>query len=187
MIHPDDELGLACLGVWSDVSSASREYPACIPAGTPVYQPVQPDSPASNQPEYAMLLLPSPPLPPTRPGEPAAAGEAAVDTARSPRGQRPTSPQHARFRSASTGTGLRPHPSKARPHSRPHTPTDAAAIARIVKNAKQEKPSCETIVNYKKGGVKFLNQVQIKPLYDENDELAAFMSMLTEVDESEQA
>jgi PAS domain S-box-containing protein len=65
--------------------------------------------------------------------------------------------------------------------------TDAAAIARIVKNAKQEKPSCETIVNYKKGGVKFLNQVQIKPLYDENDELAAFMSMLTEVDESEQA
>ena len=128
VIHPDDELGLACVGVWSDVSSASREYPACIPAGPPVYQSVQPDSPASNQPEYAMLL-PSPPLPPTRPGEPAAAGEAAVDTARSPRGQRPTSPQHARFRSASTGPGLRSHPSKARPHSRLHTPTDAAAMA----------------------------------------------------------
>lgn len=62
--------------------------------------------------------------------------------------------------------------------------TDAAAIARIVNNAKKEKASCETIVNYKKGGVKFLNQVHIQPVYDENDELAAFMSMLTEVDES---
>lgn len=60
--------------------------------------------------------------------------------------------------------------------------TDEAATARIVANAKALKPSCETVVNYKKGGVRFINQVHIQPVYDENDELAAFMSMLTEVD-----
>lgn len=48
MIHPNGALGLApSAGVWSDGSSpaltACREYPVCIPAGTPVYQPPQPD------------------------------------------------------------------------------------------------------------------------------------------------
>ena len=44
-IHPDDALGLAPrAGVRSDgASSACREYPVCIPAGTPVYQPAQPN------------------------------------------------------------------------------------------------------------------------------------------------
>jgi hypothetical protein len=146
VIHPNDELGLACAGGWSD-ASARREYPACMPAGTPVYQPVQPDdiyddtlpdhspavrrSPASNQPEYTLLVLPSPPLPPTRPGEPLAPGAAAVETARPPRGLRPSSPQAVRSRSASTEPGLRSRPSKVRPHSGLHTaPTGAAAMAR---------------------------------------------------------
>lgn len=114
--------------------------------------------------------------------------------------------------------------------------TDQSAIERIMRNTKLEKPSVETIVNYKKGGQKFLNQVPVRPccilfctcfvlsclltllatvasarppccqffhpdhqwhpashssnfqvhvqpVYDENDELAAFMSLLTEVDE----
>ena len=45
MIHPDDALGLApSAGGRSDgSSSACREYPVCIPAGAPVYQPAQPD------------------------------------------------------------------------------------------------------------------------------------------------
>ena len=40
-----DALGLAPrAGVRADgASSACREYPVCIPAGTPVYQPAQPD------------------------------------------------------------------------------------------------------------------------------------------------
>jgi len=40
----------------------------------------------------------------------------------------------------------------------------------------------QTVVNYKKGGVRFVNQVRTLPVYDEEDELAAFMSMLSEVD-----
>ncbi len=61
--------------------------------------------------------------------------------------------------------------------------TDAAATARIVDAAKRHEPVDELIVNYKKGGERFLNQVHIRPVYDEKDELAAVMSMLTEIDE----
>jgi len=45
VIHPDDALGLAPrAGVRADgASSACRGYPVCIPAGTPVYQPAQPN------------------------------------------------------------------------------------------------------------------------------------------------
>ena len=39
-----------------------------------------------------------------------------------------------------------------------------------------------TVVNYKKGGEKFLNQVQIQPLYDGNDEIAQYMAILHEID-----
>ena len=61
--------------------------------------------------------------------------------------------------------------------------TDKAALDRIAACAKACEPACETLINYKKGGTKFVNQVHIQPVFDENDELAAFMSMLTEVDE----
>lgn len=62
--------------------------------------------------------------------------------------------------------------------------TDPSAIERINACVRREEPCTETIINYKKGGVRFVNQVQVLPVYNENDELAAFLSMLHEVDES---
>jgi len=61
--------------------------------------------------------------------------------------------------------------------------TDRAALERITACAKAGEPAIETLINYKKGGIPFVNQVHVQPVFDENDELAAFMSMLTEVDE----
>ena len=39
-----------------------------------------------------------------------------------------------------------------------------------------------TVLNYKKGGEKFLNQVQVMPVYNNEDELDQFMALLHEVD-----
>ena len=41
-----------------------------------------------------------------------------------------------------------------------------------------------TVVNYKRGGVRFVNQVDVMPVYNEEDELEQFMAMLHEVDET---
>lgn len=62
--------------------------------------------------------------------------------------------------------------------------TDGACIASLLQCVRRVEPSVQTVVNYKKGGVRFVNQVRTLPVYDEQDELAAFMSMLHEVDES---
>ena len=61
--------------------------------------------------------------------------------------------------------------------------TDGDAIADLLRCVRNEEPSVQTVVNYKRGGLRFLNQVKTLPVYDENDELAAFMSMLHEVSE----
>jgi len=45
----------------------------------------------------------------------------------------------------------------------------------------------QTVWNYKKGGERFLNQVTVLPLYDESHELAAFASILKEVDSEDLA
>jgi PAS domain S-box-containing protein len=60
--------------------------------------------------------------------------------------------------------------------------TDTAALERLNACVRREEDASETLVNYKKGGVRFVNQLRVFPVYDENDELAAFMSMLHEVD-----
>ena len=39
-----------------------------------------------------------------------------------------------------------------------------------------------TLVNYKKGGERFVNQVTVTPVYNDEDELEQFMAMLHEVD-----
>ncbi|MEC8263854.1 MAG: hypothetical protein VX017_11190, partial [Pseudomonadota bacterium] len=58
-----------------------------------------------------------------------------------------------------------------------------AAVERLLACVRREETASETLVNYKKGGVRFVNQLTVAPLYDENDDLAAFMGMLREVDE----
>jgi PAS domain S-box-containing protein len=62
--------------------------------------------------------------------------------------------------------------------------TDKEAIERLMSCVRREETAVETVVNYKKGGVPFLNQVTVAPVYDEQDELCSFMSMLREIDDS---
>jgi len=60
--------------------------------------------------------------------------------------------------------------------------TDEEAIADMLSKVRRKEPSLQTLVNYKAGGQRFINQVRTVPVYDEMDDLAAFMSMLREVD-----
>jgi len=59
--------------------------------------------------------------------------------------------------------------------------TDAEALKRLNECVRRREPSLQTVINYKRGGVRFLNEVQTTPIHDENDDLAGFMSMLREV------
>ena len=59
--------------------------------------------------------------------------------------------------------------------------TDAEALKRLSECVRRREPSLQTLINYKRGGVRFLNEVQTSPVHDENDDLAGFMSMLHEV------
>ena len=61
--------------------------------------------------------------------------------------------------------------------------TDTAGLDELLACVRRAEPSVQTLVNYKKGGVRFVNQVVTLPVYDEQDELAAFVSMLHELDE----
>ena len=62
--------------------------------------------------------------------------------------------------------------------------TDQGCLDELLSCVRKLEPSVQTLVNYKKGGARFINQVITKPVYDENDELAAFMTLLHEIDES---
>ena len=61
--------------------------------------------------------------------------------------------------------------------------TNENAIADLLRCVRNHEPSVQTVVNYKKGGARFLNQVKTLPVYDENEDIAGFMSMLKEVDD----
>lgn len=61
--------------------------------------------------------------------------------------------------------------------------TDQALLDELMASVKRGEPASARLVNYKKGGVRFVNQVQVMPLYNEDDELEHFMAMLHEVDE----
>ena len=61
--------------------------------------------------------------------------------------------------------------------------TDPAAIDALLNCVRRNETSTQTLVNYKKGGQRFVNQVQTMAVYDEHDEVTAFMSMLSEVSE----
>mmetsp|Transcript_102394 Transcript_102394/g.141560 ORF Transcript_102394/g.141560 Transcript_102394/m.141560 type:complete len:206 (-) Transcript_102394:291-908(-) len=61
--------------------------------------------------------------------------------------------------------------------------TDEALLADLMASVRRGEPSSATLINYKKGGKRFVNQVSIAPVYNEHDELDQFMAMLHEVDE----
>jgi len=65
--------------------------------------------------------------------------------------------------------------------------TDSEALASLLAHVRAEEPTVQTVWNYKKGGERFLNQVTVLPLYDESQELAAFASILKEVDSEDLA
>ena len=59
--------------------------------------------------------------------------------------------------------------------------TDKEATKRLMECVRRREPSMQTLINYKKGGVRFVNKVKTMPVHDDNDDLAGFMSMLHEV------
>jgi len=61
--------------------------------------------------------------------------------------------------------------------------TDEAAIESLLASVRRKESSVQCLVNYKKDGSRFVNQVRTVPIFDEHDEVAAFASMLREVDE----
>lgn len=61
--------------------------------------------------------------------------------------------------------------------------TDKEATKRLMECVRRREPSMQTLINYKKGGVRFVNKVKTMPVHDDNDDLAGFMSMLHEVDD----
>lgn len=60
--------------------------------------------------------------------------------------------------------------------------TDQALLADLMSSVRRGEASSATLVNYKKGGVRFVNQVQVMPVFNEEDELEHFMAMLHDVD-----
>ena len=70
------------------------------------------------------------------------------------------------------------------PNSILHGPeTDQAILDDLMSSVQRGEPTSATLVNYKKGGVKFVNQVTVTPVYNEDDELEQFMAMLNQVDD----
>ena len=60
--------------------------------------------------------------------------------------------------------------------------TDQALLDDLMSSVRRGEPSSATLVNYKKDGERFVNQVKVVPVYNENEEVEQFMAMLTEVD-----
>mmetsp|Transcript_3148 Transcript_3148/g.9817 ORF Transcript_3148/g.9817 Transcript_3148/m.9817 type:complete len:317 (-) Transcript_3148:37-987(-) len=63
--------------------------------------------------------------------------------------------------------------------------TDEALLSELMTSVRRGESSSATLVNYKKGGARFLNQVHIQPVFNQNDEVDQFMAMLHEVEEKE--
>ena len=61
--------------------------------------------------------------------------------------------------------------------------TDPDVLLSLLGCVKRREPYTGCLINYKKGGKRFVNQVKTCPVYDEDDEVAAFMSMLKEIDD----
>lgn len=61
--------------------------------------------------------------------------------------------------------------------------TDKAQLAELLACVRKREPATVSVINYKASGHRFLNQLKCVPVYDEKDELAAFMSMLHEIED----
>ena len=69
------------------------------------------------------------------------------------------------------------------PNSILHGPeTDQSILDDLMSSVARGEPTSASLINYKKGGTKFLNQVTVTPLFNEDDEIEQFMAMLHEVD-----
>ena len=60
--------------------------------------------------------------------------------------------------------------------------TDQALLQDLMLSVQRGEPTSATLVNYKKDGKRFVNQVSVTPVYNDEDELEQFMAMLHEVD-----
>jgi len=60
--------------------------------------------------------------------------------------------------------------------------TDQVILDDLMSSVARGEPTSATLINYKKGGTKFINQVQITPVMNEDDEIEQFMAMLHEVE-----
>ena len=60
--------------------------------------------------------------------------------------------------------------------------TDQEILQNLMGSVSRGESASATIYNYKKGGEKFLNQVQVMPVYNEEDDIDQFMALLHEVD-----
>ena len=70
------------------------------------------------------------------------------------------------------------------PNSILHGPeTDHEILTDLMSSVVRGEPTSATLVNYKKGNLRFVNQVAVTPVYNEEDELEQFMAMLHEVDD----
>lgn len=60
--------------------------------------------------------------------------------------------------------------------------TDGGLLADLMSSVSRGESASATLVNYKKGGERFVNQLQVVPVYNEDDDLEQFMALLHEVD-----
>ena len=60
--------------------------------------------------------------------------------------------------------------------------TDRSEVSRISTAIREEREGSACLVNYKKGGEIFANQLFICPLYDEHKNLVYFLGVQAEVD-----
>mmetsp|Transcript_20642 Transcript_20642/g.52550 ORF Transcript_20642/g.52550 Transcript_20642/m.52550 type:complete len:328 (+) Transcript_20642:58-1041(+) len=60
--------------------------------------------------------------------------------------------------------------------------TDQSILEGLMSAVSRGEPASASVYNYKKSGEKFLNQVQVMPVYNDEDELEQFMALLHEVD-----
>ena len=60
--------------------------------------------------------------------------------------------------------------------------TDVEAVRDLMAHVGRQESAKATLVNYKKGGERFVNRLQIEPLYDDKGKLVQYMALLREVD-----
>lgn len=61
--------------------------------------------------------------------------------------------------------------------------TDRAAVARIADSLRQRRPVTETLLNYRRDGTAYWNQVSISPVFDGSGELVNFVGVQNDVTE----